>query len=406
MVRTSGTPTSCVLLAVAALAALPGVDVAAGQGARSARERQRLERPAPLFPLEPAWTTPLPAAPAAGPAIDGTRVYVPLTDGTLTAADRDSGTLLWTVPAEVSLPPAPAGDAVITAGAHRLAAYDVETGETRWTAALDAPPAWLAVADGLALVAVGDRVHARDTDTGRERWSQQLPGASHVPAAVSGGHLAVADVQGTISLFEGSTGRLLWRRAFPARIGALAMHGDRVFVGTDAREFHALGVSGGTTRWQWRTGGDVAGIRADGDRVFVTTLDNIIRALDTASGNQRWKATLSTRPAGPPLLLPNLIVVSGVAPRVEGFARKTGAAAGVVLPPAELAGAPALAPGLEPYRVALVVATRAAVLSGYRPERMMFREPGTAPLTALPGRRLVPEPAVNRAPLPPPPARP
>jgi hypothetical protein len=138
----------------------------------------------------------------------------------------------------------------------------------------------------------------------------------------------------------------------------------------------------------------------------VTTLDNLVRALDAASGNQRWKATLSTRPSGAPLLLTNLVVVSGIAPRVEGFARKTGAAAGVVLPAAELAGAPALAPGVEPYRVALVVATRAGALNGYRPERMMFREPRSAPLTVLPGRRLVPEPAVERSPVPPTPARP
>ncbi|MGE0392911.1 MAG: PQQ-binding-like beta-propeller repeat protein, partial [Vicinamibacterales bacterium] len=152
--------------------------------------------------------------------------------------------------------------------------------------------------------------------------------------------------------------------------------------------------------------GDVAGVRVDGDRVFVTTLDNLVRALDAASGNQQWKATLSTRPAGTPLLLRNLVIVAGVAPRVEGFARKTGAAVGVILPPAELAGDPAVATRLEPSRVALVVATRAGALQAYRPERMMFREPRAAPLTALPGRRLVPEPAVGRPPAPRPPAQP
>jgi outer membrane protein assembly factor BamB len=395
-----------VLLVFAAVAAVLGADVAAGQNPRSARERLRIEAPAPLFPLEPAWTTPLPAPPAAGPAIDSGRVYVPLTDGTLAAADRDSGALLWTVTADVSLAPVTAGDAVVTAGPRHVTAWDAATGQTRWTGALDAPPAWLAVADGLVLVAVADRVLAWDLGSGAGRWRVDLPGASRIPPAVASGHVAVADDTGAVSVIALPGGGLTWRRTVPGRPGALAMNGDRVFVGTDAREFRALAVADGSTRWQWRTGGDVVGVRADGDRVFVTTLDNLVRALDAASGNQRWKATLSTRPSGAPLLLTNLVVVSGIAPRVEGFARKTGAAAGVVLPAAELAGAPALAPGVEPYRVALVVATRAGALNGYRPERMMFREPRSAPLTVLPGRRLVPEPAVERSPVPPTPARP
>lgn len=406
VVRIPGTPTSCVLLLLAAVVGLPDGGASAQPAASSKLDRLKHDRPAPLFPLEPAWTTPLPAPPVAGPALDATRAYVGLVDGTLAAVDRDAGVVLWTVPAEVVLPPAAAADVVVTAGTREIAAFDVVSGVRRWTGALAAAPAWLVVSGHLAVAGAGRRAQAFDAAGGGPRWSVDLPGAARIPPAVTGVHLAVADDSGTISLIDQATGAVVWQRVVPGRPGALAMAGDRVFVGTSAREFRALDIADGTTRWQWRTGGDVAGAHADGDRVFVATLDNLVRALDAASGNQRWKATLSTRPAGAPLVLPNLVIVSGVAPRVEGFARKTGAAAGVVLPAAELAGAPALAPGIEPFRVALVVATRAGALQGYRPERMMFREPRSAPLTALPGRRLVPEPPLERRPAPPPPARP
>jgi outer membrane protein assembly factor BamB len=392
VVRIPGTPTSCVLLLLALVAAAPVDGVFAQRSSLSQLERLKRDRPAPLFPLEPAWTTPLPAPPATGPAFDAARAYVGLADARLAAVDRDSGMLLWTVPAEVALVPAPADEVVVAAGTREVGAYAAGSGTRRWTGALDRPPAWLVVTGEVAVVAAGAQVQARAVATGELRWRVDLPGPARVPPAGAGEWLAVADESGGVSLLERATGRLVWQRTVPGRPGAVAMAADRVFVGTSMREFRALRVSDGATLWQWRTGGDVAGARADGNRVFVTTLDNLVRALDTASGNQQWKARLSTRPAGTPLLLPNLVVVSGVAPRVEGFARKAGATAGSVLPVAELLGGPAVAPGVEPYRVAMVVATRAGALQGYRPERMMFREPRSAPLTALPGRRLVPEP--------------
>jgi len=397
VVRIPGTPTSCVLLLCAAVAALAGVDTAAQQKALSKRERLRLDRPAPLFPLEPAWTTPLPAAPVSGPAMDQARVYVPLADGTLTAADRDSGELLWSVPADVALAPVCAEDVVVAAGPRQIAGFDAASGATRWTGALDGPPAWLVAAGDVAVVAVGRRVQAYTVSTGRGRWSRELSAPVRIAPAVSGARIAVADDSGAITLIDLDAGTVVWTRVLADRPGAMAMTADRVFVGAN-REFRALAAADGATRWLWRTGGDVSGARADGDRVFVVTLDNLVRALDADSGNQHWKATLSTRPAGAPLLLTNLVVVAGVGTRVEGFARKTGAATGVVMPTAELAGAPAIAPVLEPFRVALVAATRAGALNGFRPERMMFREPRSAPLTVLPGRRLVPEPAPTARP--------
>ena len=363
----------------------------------SARERLRRERPVPLFPLEAAWTRPLPAAPSQGPAIDSRRVYVALTDNTVLAADRDTGEPAWTAAAPAVLPPVAATDVVLVAGERSLAALGSEAGTPRWASPLEQPPHWLLVADGLALVGLGPRVRALALADGAVRWTLDLDAPVRTRPAAAAGALVVADDQGRVTVLDLAAGTRRWTRALPGRPGAVTMTADQVFVGTTAREFHALAAADGTTRWSWRTGGDVAGARADGDRVFVTTLDNLVRALDAATGNQRWKATLTTRPAGAPLLLTNLVVVAGISGRVDGFARKAGAAAGLLLPAAELAGEPGILAALEPFRVAAVVATRAGVLTGLRPERMMFREPRSAPLTVLPGRRAIPEPVPSAA---------
>ena len=361
-----------------------------GAGPRSAIERA--EDPAPLFPLEAAWTATLLSPPVSGPAIDEHHAYVALKDGMTLAVDLETGDTVWVVEGEATLAPVASAGLVLLAGSTRVAAFAAASGDPVWTAALSDPAVALTAADGLVLVGtIEGYLIALSASDGAERWRYQLPGRVTPPMLVTPGRVSVADEAGHVTVIETVTGQVRWQRRLDGRLSPPAGTDDRLFVGSTTNAFWALRASDGATLWRWRMGGDVTGAVVEGNRVYVLTLDNLIRALDAGSGNQRWKAALSTRPGAPPLALKGLAVVSGVAPRLEGFSRRTGASAGFLAPVSELAGSPALTPALVPYRTALVVATRDGQLLGFRPERLMLRDPKAEPLTTLPGRLLAPE---------------
>ena len=324
--------------------------------------------------------------------MDDRHAYVALRDGSLLAADLDSGEVVWSVTGDATEAPTVLGDRVLLAGSTHVVAFAAENGDPVWSTPLPDPAVALTAADGLVLVGTTQgTLLALSASDGGERWRQRVPGRVLPPMLVTPGRVSVVDDAGHITALDLASGHVLWQRRLAGRLSPPAGTQDQLFVGSSTNSFWALRASDGATVWQWRMGGDVSGAVVDGDRVYVLTLDNLIRALDARSGNQRWKASLATRPGAPPLALKGLAVVSGVAPRLEGFSRKTGASLGVLAPVSELAGSPVLTPALVPYRTALVVATRDGRLLGFRPERLMLRDPKTAPLTTLPGRLLAPE---------------
>jgi hypothetical protein len=136
----------------------------------------------------------------------------------------------------------------------------------------------------------------------------------------------------------------------------------------------------------------VIGAAADArGTVYFVSLDNILRAVNRGNGNQRWKKEIPSRPAIPPSSVGGAVVVAGVAPLVTAFNGSTGAALGSYTAPSELQGPPLIDPDLKPYKVAVVVITRAGRMIGLRPSAMMLNEPTVAPLRVLPGRRLTRE---------------
>ncbi len=331
--------------------------------------------------------------------MDEHHVYVALKDGTTVAVELDTGETAWSAEAEATMAPVAAAGLVLLAGSTRVTALASASGDPLWAAPLPDPAVALTAADGVLLVGTMEgALMALSVSDGAKRWRYQLPGRVIPPMLATPGRVSVADDAGHVTVVETMTGQVRWQRRLGGRLSPPAGAGDRLFVGSSTNAFWSLRASDGSTLWRWRMGGDIAGAVVDGDRVYVLTLDNLIRALDAGSGNQRWKAALSTRPGAPPLALKGLAVVSGVAPRIEGFSRSTGGSVGFLAPVSELAGSPALTPAPVPYRTALVVATRDGQLLGFRPERLMLRDPKTAPLTTLPGRLLAPERTVPLAP--------
>ena len=390
------------LTAVAMLALIGAWDVRpeARQGVAVSAERRRdaIMRmwrdagpaPAPLLPVDVAWTLTLPIVPSAPGAMDEERVYIPLRQDLLVALGRETGLVEWTRTMDTA-DPIVVGQAMLFAISRgRILALDVVTGEDLWsvdvTETVTAPLVW----DSGWLIAItepGDVLAFRGSD-GALIWRRAL-GAPSLHRAVPGGEnaLYVTLADGRVVALELEGGQTLWEQVLPGTLSEPAAARDRVFVGSTDNFFYALDADNGSLAWKWRNGGDVIGAAADGDIVYLASLDNVIRAVNRGNGNQRWLQSTSTRPVLPPRAFRGVVVLPGLMPAVTAFNGETGAVMGTHAP-GNLIGAPLVDAALEPFRVAMVTITREGVVEALRPAGMVFREAATVPLAALPGRTL------------------
>ena len=322
--------------------------------------------------------------------MDDERIYLPLQGGGVVALERETGDVAWTAPIESPWPPVTAPGMVVLATVDAIRACDATSGEERWVtpvAGLSAPLATdlnrvvAATADGEAL--------ALRVDTGAVLWRRSLGSVSRHPAATASTRgLAFTLENGQVVMLNRDTGQTLWTRSLAGTLSAPAVARDRILVGSTSNFFHALDVETGADTWTWRAGGDVIGAVAEGDVVYFASLDNVLRAVNRRSGNQQWKTVIPTRPAAPPIALDGIVVVSGVAPRVDAFLGRTGASQGDYTALADLEGIPLIDPVLKPYRVGMVAITRDGRVTALRPTKMMMLDPPLVPVAQLPGRRI------------------
>lgn len=357
---------------------------------------QKVEKPkpspAPLLPAEQAWLVPLDALPSAGGALDRDRVYIPLKNGELVALDRETGAPIWRQMIPTGWPPLASEGTVYVAAPSGIRALNAETGEERWSTALDGTlSAPMSVAES-ALVAVidsGTVVALRAAD-GQRLWQHDLGGKSPFPAVPGEQRLIYFSLtDGRVVAVSIETGMRAWERRLSGTLSEPAVGRDRVFVGSTDNFFYAIDATSGDLEWKWRSGGDVIGSAADDKGVvYFASLDNVLRAVNRGNGNQRWKEQIPRRPAVPPRTFGGMVLLTGVAPELTAFDAANGATIGSYVAPAELEGPPLIDPDLKPYRVAFVVITRDGRAAGLRPVAWMFHEPAATPLPQLPGRRV------------------
>jgi outer membrane protein assembly factor BamB len=189
-------------------------------------------------------------------------------------------------------------------------------------------------------------------------------------------------------VLDAKDGSMVWeRRLGGAPTGVLAVD-DRVYVGAVDNFLYCLTARRGEIAWRWRTGADVIGTPVvDGNLLYFVSLDNILRGLDRRGGSQKWKRALPLRPRSGPLLAGGTLVVGGLTPSVRGYAIETGAPAGELTLPADLAAPPHVFwdrgfPVLVAVTTDLVAG---ATVIGFTPAGGM-----PTPFTALPNQPAVP----------------
>lgn len=348
----------------------------------------------PILPAEEVWFVDLEASPAADASMDDERVYVGLQVRGIRALSRKTGDPIWHEPNDITHPPLSLDDQLLVAMPEEIRALDPRTGERRWAQPLYKPLATaISGANGVALLAdVDGRLIALRARTGEEAWRRSLGATvSHPPARLEPHTVVLTLSDSRVVALDDRSGDIIWERALPGTLSAPATARDRVFVGSTNNFFYALDAESGSERWRWRTGGDVIGAAAAGERVYFASFDNVLRAVNRDNGNQLWKAAIPTRPSGPPIAFDDVVVLSGVAPRVDAYDGRTGTALGTLTALTDLKGAPVIDTTPEPFAVAIVALTREGRLSALRPTGLMFPDAPLVPLPRLPGRELAPD---------------
>ena len=310
-----------------------------------------------LFPTTAAWNVPLDAALAAPPTLAKGKAFIPVEGGQMVAYDLSTGARAWSVDQASVSAPAASDDLVFLAESDGITALRQADGASVWRqpirVALAAPlvfdNGWLVAAD-----TEGTLLALRASD-GTLVWHHDLGGRFSAAPALAADRVYAAMTDGHVVALDMSTGTERWSRALGGPVNDMLALDDRVFVGSDDNYFYSINAKDGSVNWRWRTGGDVIGVPVvDADRVYFVSKDNLVRGLDRQSGAQRWKSALSGRPTRGPTRAGDLLLVSGLSPKVSAFAIKDGAPAGDVTSPGEVASAPyvSLVKGLP--QVALV----------------------------------------------------
>lgn len=364
--------------------------------------------PLPLFPLQDAWNQPLGSIVTAAPAFAGERAFFPVEGGHLEAFDIAAGAPVWRADAAAATMPATGDGLVFAAGQDRLTALKQDTGEVAWqlpfAAALAVPLVW----DNGWLIAAdmeGTLFAFRATD-GVLIWRQALGAHVHAAPALAADRVYASLDDGRVLSLDVASGERRWERQLGGPPNEMLALDERIYVGSDDNFLYCLMAGSGEVAWRWRTGGDVIGVPVvDESRVYFVSRDNVLRALDRRSGAQRWKRALATRPTRGPVRSGDVLLVSGLTPKIYGFSLKDGAPAGDLSTPGELAAAPyVLTVGAVPQ----VVVVARDLTHGTRVLAMKrnLEPPMNAPMREWPAVLMDPDlpstPAAGAAPVPPP----
>jgi len=263
----------------------------------------------------------------AGAGSDGESVVVAARDGSLIALDA-AGNRRWSSPAGaevVTVPSVALGLAIVRTSDNRVSAFELDTGERRWTFQRQSPPLVLrqtsAIAIDLSSAYVGlpgGRLVALTLDSGALRWeaAAAIPrGANEIERIadvvgmplVGARQVCAATFQGRIGCFDATSGRAVWGRELSSPSG-FDMDDELVVAPDDGGNVHAFSRRGASV---WRQEG------------------------------------LQRRDLAAPLLLPGFVVLGDQSGLVHALRREDGAvAARMTTDGSRIVSAPVAAGGL------------------------------------------------------------
>jgi outer membrane protein assembly factor BamB len=249
---------------------------------------------------EPLWEPiELTETSRSGVTVDGDRAYVVDVQGRVFAIDLAAGTVAWSrsVKRAVDGPPAVAEGVVVVTGrgstevpGASVVALGAADGSVRWRRNVDAPgivfPSAPSIADGLAIATLTDfSLRAWDLATGDPRWSVSVgypPRFPPIPldsgVAIEEDAIFVGDQIGSVYRFDAVSGDRVWDFAVNEAItfGAPVLSGGSLLIGTDDGSVHALDPETGERLWRHEQSGQIRSL---------TPAGSVVVAVRTGSGS-------------------------------------------------------------------------------------------------------------------------
>jgi len=187
------------------------------------------------------------------PAVDGGIVYVGAARGTFIAVDAATGTRRWEKvlgPGQIASPAVADGLVVAASGLddvtapHIVFALDAAHGDERWRfSALSGQLLVIGALGGGSVFAPSSdgNVYSVDAANGELRWAFDGHGVLGSDDALAAGVLYVSGGDRAVYAVDARTGAQLWRLAVTGQPGAIAVVGDRMYLGTDLGKVVAIG---------------------------------------------------------------------------------------------------------------------------------------------------------------------
>jgi outer membrane protein assembly factor BamB len=239
------------------------------------------------------------------------------------AFDVGTGDVAWSesIGRPVDVAPAVTGGAIVVAGQGTAAsptasivALDTADGSVQWRREVEAVGAVLpsapSMAGGLVVASFTDfSVRAWDIDTGEPRWTASVgypPSVRPIPldsgVAIDGDAVFVGDQIGSVYRLDARSGERVWDFAINESItfGAPVVSGGSVLIGTDEGLIHALDPDTGERISRAGGGGEIRSITPSGS-VVVTARAGAGAGLDAYARDPAGRLSREASPTTPDL---------------------------------------------------------------------------------------------------------
>jgi outer membrane protein assembly factor BamB len=274
------------------------------------------------------------------PVVADGAVYVGSDDGRVWSFTANGGAVRWSTRTRgpIRSSPAVSGDTVyVGSDDGRIYALSTRTGRVRWSRGLGGRVTGspLVVGDRVFIGSRGGTFFALDADTGRTKW-RRTTWAVWDAAAYADGTVFVGSDHGKVFAFAATTGRTKWVVDVWGRVRSTpAIHGERVYVGTDMGTLYALDRRSGARRWRTQAvkAGDgfvrCAPAIAEG-RVYVslglttTPMDGKVKAFRLEDGRHVWTGEMADYSTSSPAYVNGMVIAGSFDRRLYAFDADTG----------------------------------------------------------------------------------
>lgn len=262
------------------------------------------------------------------PAVDGERVFLPLTNGSLISVSLADGRLSWRSEIGGVISASPVVDATSVYVASEslpapkspypqatgvLRALSRQSGLTSWMRMLPSPVRGVISVSAHYLFAssADGRLYAIKKDTGEISWLKYNASPFNFLHSQAGEILYIGDAAGDIIAIEQEGGRTLWRyRTRKSLRTSIVVSANIVYSGTADGYVFAIDRLSGRIKWRIRTGAAVQAVLATEKCILATSLDNFIYCLAPQNGAKLWKRQLAGRVGAPPLVFNGSVLLA------------------------------------------------------------------------------------------------